>query len=164
MMVKGKKTTQTKAIQLIDYRKKKLLAVGWREWLALPELGIGALKAKIDTGARTSALHAFAINPFREAGKHRIHFQVHPLQRSNNKTIVCVADIEDVRWVTDSGGHKERRYVIKTLISIGGLSWPIEVTLTNRDTMNFRMLLGRTAMRNRIMVNPAASYLIGNSR
>lgn len=137
-----------------------LVVIGWREWFALPELGIKQIKAKIDTGARTSALHAFAIRPFKEQGKHRIRFKVHPYQRRSDVTIECVADVSDIRWVTDSGGHKERRFVIKTMAHMGQLKWPIEVTLTNRDTMNFRMLLGRTAMCHRLIVNPAASFLI----
>lgn len=137
-----------------------LILIGWREWIALPELGIPRIKAKIDTGARTSALHAFAVEPFKENGISRVRFQIHPRQKDNDTIIVCEADVSDERTVTDSGGHKELRYVIKTPIVLGKLRWVIELTLTNRDTMGFRMLLGRTAMHHRLTVDPSRSFLI----
>ena len=136
-----------------------LPVLGWREWIALPSLNINKVKAKIDTGARTSALHAFSIEPFKKQGKHYVRFDVHPLQR-RDKTVACVAQISDIRWVTDSGGHRERRYVIKTILNIAHYAWPIELTLTNRDIMRFRMLLGRNALKHHFLVNPAASYLM----
>jgi hypothetical protein len=136
------------------------ITVGWREWAALPALGIEKIKVKVDSGARTSALHAFELHPFKKGGKHYIRFKIHPLQRRSDVVRECVTEVEDIRWVTDSGGHRERRYVIKTLINMGSISWPIEITLTNRDTMNFRMLLGRTAMKKRVMVNPTLSFLV----
>lgn len=138
------------------------LIVGWREWLTLPELGIPAIKAKIDTGARTSALHAFELNTFRERGQLRVRFGIHPLQKRHDIEIFCEADVIDHRMVTDSGGHREKRYVIETPVRLGEQEWSIEVTLTNRDTMLFRMLLGRTAMRRRVLVNPASSFLTGH--
>lgn len=147
----------------ISRRKRELRVVGWREWLSLPELGIDRIKAKVDTGARTSALHAFEIRPFKEQDKHYIQFKMHPLQRRTDVQISCVAEVKDIRWVVDSGGHKERRFVIKTPLKVGGEIWSVELTLTNRDTMNFRMLLGRTAMRHRIIVNPAVSFLLPES-
>jgi hypothetical protein len=137
-----------------------LILIGWREWVSLPDLGIPRIKAKIDTGARTSALHAFALEPFKENGKSRIRFQIHPRQRDDQTIITCEADVCDERTVTDSGGHKELRYVIKTPIVLGKLRWMIEITLTNRDTMGFRMLLGRTAMHHRLTVNPSRSFLM----
>jgi hypothetical protein len=137
-----------------------ILMVGWREWVSLPELGIERIKVKIDSGARTSALHAFSIKRFKQGSKHRIRFNIHPLQRRSDVVVTCETDIIDVRWVTDSGGHRERRYVIKTPLMLGQQKWPIEITLTNRDTMHFRMLLGRTALHHHVIVNPSASYLL----
>ena len=138
-----------------------LTAIGWREWLSLPELGIPYLKAKVDTGARTSALHACYLEPFRERGAAMVRFGIHPLQRRTDILIDCIAAVIDRREVTDSGGHRERRYVIETPAVLGDVTWPLELTLTNRDSMRFRMLLGRTAMEDRFMVIPSASYLLG---
>jgi hypothetical protein len=138
---------------------KKYDMVGWREWVCLPELGIEKIKAKVDTGARTSALHAFSLKPFKENGRDRIRFDIHPLQHNTDKIVTCTADIIDLRWVSDSGGHREERYVVNTPLIIGDISWPIEITLTERDTMLFRMLLGRSAIRKRFVVNPARSFL-----
>ncbi|HEX4044614.1 MAG TPA: ATP-dependent zinc protease [Gammaproteobacteria bacterium] len=139
--------------------KRKYTTIGWREWVGLPDLGITTIKAKIDTGARTSALHAFSLEPFTEQGQQKIRFGIHPLQHDTQTIITCVADIVDKRMVTDSGGHQEERYVIATQITIAGQSWPIEITLTERETMLFRMLLGRRALRKRFLVNPARSFL-----
>ncbi|WP_022943457.1 ATP-dependent zinc protease [Pseudoalteromonas ruthenica] len=134
------------------------ITVGWREWLALPELGIDKIKAKVDTGARTSCIHAFRVEEFIQDEQVWVRFWVHPIQDDNNTEIQCQAKVIDQRTVTDSGGHQEQRYVIQTQLLIGGQQWPIEATLTNRDTMKFRMLLGRTAMAGRIVVDPELSY------
>jgi hypothetical protein len=138
-----------------------LTPIGWREWLSLPQLGIAHLKAKVDTGARTSALHAFFVEPFRAQGVEMVRFGIHPLQRRTDIIIECTAAVLDRRDVTDSGGHREMRYVIETLVKLGGVSWPLQLTLTNRDSMRFRMLLGRAALEDKFMVVPSASYLLG---
>ena len=144
-----------------DYAYTGLAAIGWREWLSLPELGIPQIKAKVDTGARTSALHACYVKPFRKRGVRMVRFGIHPLQRRKDVIIDCTATVIDRRDVTDSGGHREMRYVIETLATLGNVTWRVELTLTNRDTMRFRMLLGRTAMEERFVVVPSASYLLG---
>lgn len=138
---------------------QKLPVIGWREWVGLPELGIAKIKAKVDTGARTSALHAFSLKPFTENGKDKIAFEIHPLQHNKNEIITCIADVIDKRAVTDSGGHTEERYVIVTPLTIAGQNWPIEITLTERENMLFRMLLGRSALRKHFIVNPARSFV-----
>ena len=142
-------------------RKKELMTLGWREWVDLPELGLVSIKAKVDTGARTSALHAFEVCQFDADGRRRVEFRMHPRQKDNDTVVVCRADVIDERVVRDSGGHTEKRWVIETPVTIGGETWPIEITLTARDDMLFRMLLGRTAIRKRAVVDPARSYLVG---
>ena len=145
-----------------DIRRHKqtdLGVLGWREWISLPDLGINRIKAKVDTGARTSTLHAFALKPFTEEGRQRIRFDIHPLQHNTAEIITCIAEVVDKRLVTDSGGHEEERYVIQTPITIAGQTWSIEITLTERENMLFRMLLGRSALRKRFIVNPARSFV-----
>jgi hypothetical protein len=138
--------------------------LGWREWVSIPNLGIDRIKAKVDTGARTSTLHAFSLQPFRNNGQEKIKFDMHPLQHNTKKVISCEADVIDIRWVTDSGGHSEERYVIATPIVIGEHTWLIEITLTERDNMLFRMLLARNAIRGRFTVDPARSFLMSKRR
>lgn len=140
------------------------ILVGWREWVDLPNLGLEHIKAKIDTGARTSALHAFEVEVFTDKGQHFVRFRMHPVQKRKDIVEECISEVVDTRWVSDSGGHREKRVVIVTDVSLGGLIWPVEMTLTNRDTMQFRMLLGRTAMENRIVVDPSASFLLGRRK
>jgi len=149
---------------LLNNKTESLVTLGWREWVALPELGIRQIKAKVDTGARTSALHAFQIEEFTERGKPRVRFRIHPIQRDNETVVECVADIVDQRVVSDSGGHREKRYVIRTDVVIGPHTWNAELTLTARDDMLFRMLLGRTAMKGQAQVDPSRSYLVGKKR
>lgn len=138
---------------------KKYPILGWREWVALPQLGIARIKAKIDTGARTSALHAFSLEPYQENGKEKIKFLMHPFQNDTKHIIACAADVIDKRFVTDSGGHREERFVIQTLITAASLTWTIEITLTERENMLFRMLLGRSALKKRFTVNPGRSFI-----
>jgi hypothetical protein len=138
--------------------------MGWREWMALPDLGLPGIKAKIDTGARTSALHAFFVETYRNGGKEFVRFGVHPLPGNNKLIRVCHAEVKDCRRVTDSGGHVEDRHVIETDVQIAEYRFPIELTLTNRDTMKFRMLLGRSALQKiDVLVAPDRSYLLGPS-
>ena len=136
------------------------VTVGWREYLTLPELGLPRIRTKVDTGARSSALHATNIERFDRNGETWVRFATQPNRRSDD-AFVCEALMLDERWITDSGGHRALRPVIKTTLEMAGQQWPIEVSLGPRDTMKFRMLLGRTAMRGRLTVDPACSFLLG---
>ncbi|SFP10652.1 30S ribosomal protein S6--L-glutamate ligase [Tranquillimonas alkanivorans] len=132
--------------------------LGWEEWVSLPDLGLPALKAKVDTGARTSALHAYEIEPFGPAARPRVRFMVHPVPGRSDLAIPCSAEVLDRREVTSSNGETELRYVIQSEISVGGRTWPIELTLTDRGTMAYRMLLGRQALSEDIVVSPGDSF------
>jgi ribosomal protein S6--L-glutamate ligase len=135
------------------------LMLGWEEWVVLPELGLPAIKAKVDTGARTSALHAFYVEPFGPARARKVRFGVHPVPRRYDIEVECVARLVDRREVRSSNGEREQRYVIETPIRIGEREWPIEVTLTDRNIMTYRMLLGRQAISSDVLVDPSASFL-----
>ncbi len=137
------------------------IVVGSEEWCALPLLGIPAIKARVDSGARTSAIHAFNIKAFKRGLVSWVSFEVHPLQNNRRTIVRCEAEVLDKRVVKSSSGIAEKRYVIKTTLEHDGKNWPIEMTLTNRDSMGYRMLLGREAMIGRILVDPAASFLGG---
>jgi hypothetical protein len=140
---------------------KEPLKIGWREWVGLPDLRVAAIKAKVDTGARTSALHAYNVQPFRRGGTLWLRFELHPIQRSEGMKVACEARAVDERAVRNSGGGVERRYIIRTLLKLGERSWPIELALANRDQMGFRMLLGRTALEGRALIEPGRSDLLG---
>ncbi|MGH7202231.1 MAG: ATP-dependent zinc protease family protein [Planctomycetaceae bacterium] len=141
--------------------KRERVAVGWREWVALPDLAVPAIKAKMDTGARSSAIHAFRLRTERRNGVNIVRFDVHPFQRTARETVSVEAEVLEYRNVKTSGGHVTRRPVILTTIELFGRRWTIELTLANRDTMGFRMLLGREAIRGRFLVDPGRSYLAG---
>ncbi|MBY0588974.1 RimK/LysX family protein [bacterium] len=138
-----------------------LPAIGWREWVALPELGIRAIKAKVDTGAASSSLHAMDVEEFQRAGKKMISFRVHPLQRNARAFIESEAELLEYRHVKSSGGHQTLRPVIVTTVEVLGIRCSIELTLASRDTMGFRMLLGREALAGRFVVDSGRSFLGG---
>ncbi len=142
--------------------KKPRTVIGWEEWCAIPGLGLPAIKAKIDTGAKTSALHAYDIRTFRKDGESFVRFKVHPLQRNQRLEVECVAPLKDKRAVISSNGEKETRHVIEIRLKIGGKKFSTEITLTSRHKMAFRMLLGREALRKGgMVVDPARSYVLG---
>ncbi len=137
------------------------IVIGKEEWCALPELGLPAVKARIDSGAKTSSLHAFNIHPFEENGKKYVHFDIHPIQDNRKIIQSCRGLVVDRRSVKSSSGEKENRHVIKTPVTLGEETWDIEVTLTNRDSMGYRMLLGREAMKERVLIDPDTSFCAG---
>lgn len=138
---------------------RKLPLIGWREVISLPQLNIPEIKAKIDTGARSSALHACAIEHYDEKGQAMIRFWVHPYQKNTQYSIEAAAKLLEMREVRNSGGVAQLRPVVETVVELGERKWSIELTLTNRDVMGFRMLLGRQAVRNQFLVDPGQSYL-----
>ena len=142
-------------------RSKKKQILGWREWVSLPSLRIVAIRAKLDTGAKTSALHAWDISVREVKGEKWIRFRVLPMQSEGVTPVLCEAPLSDRRWVTSSSGTRELRYIIETTLQIGPKSWPIELSLTNREGLEFPMIIGREAMRNRLIVDPRASYRAG---
>lgn len=133
--------------------------IGWKEFVALPQLKVDRIKAKIDTGARSSAIHAFNIQELSKNGTKIIRFQIHPIQRDDETIITTEAELLEYRQIRNSGGVAQLRPVIKTNVKLGKQIWSIELSLTNRDEMGFRMLLGREAVRNKFLVNPGKSFL-----
>lgn len=144
--------------------RPNLPVVGWREWLALPELGIPSIKAKIDTGARSSCVHAFDVEVLEREGRAYVRFSVHPVQRSCRGAVSCEAPVLEFRQVRSSSGHVDVRPVIVTTMEILGQTRAIELTLANRDLMGFRMLLGREAFRGRFLVDASRSYYNGKPK
>ena len=142
-------------------KSHQLPVIGWREWVTLPDFGIDAIKAKVDTGLRSAAIHAYDIDIHRRGGVDIVRFKVHPLQRNTTRTVEAQARLLDRRPVRSSSGHAALRLVVATTVRVFDQSWPIELTLSNRDEMGFRMLLGRQAIRRRFTVDPGPSYLTG---
>lgn len=144
--------------------KPAKLQVGWREWLALPDLGIDLIKCKVDSGARSSALDATFVEPFRRGTESYVRFGVCPVQFQDEPRLICEAPTLGQRQVTDSGGRRDLRYVIRTHIVLGTARFPIELTLAARKTMRFRMLLGRSAIRGSYLLDPGRSFLAGKPK
>jgi len=139
--------------------KPKKVRIGWREWVSLPDLGVDRIKAKVDTGARSSSIHASNIKTFKRNGKLWVSFDIYPLQRNRIRKLACSALITDRRRVTSSSGKNEERYFIETTLKVANNIHVIEISLTNRDQMGFRLLLGRTALRGLYFVDPEKSFL-----
>jgi hypothetical protein len=144
--------------------KPDLRVIGWREWVGLPDLGIKKIKAKVDTGARSSSLHAFDLHQFEKEGVKWVRFKFHPLQRTAKRTIEASAEILEYRSVRSSSGAAQLRPVIVTQVELLGIRWPVELTLANRDEMGFRMLLGREAFRKRFLVDAGNSFFGGQPK
>ena len=161
-MTKQHRADHTSKFELLEH--KGLVIIGWREWVCLPNLNIKRIKAKIDTGARTSALHAFDIEEFSDHGRKMVRFKVHPKQRDSSKIVHAIAPLVDKRHVKDSHGGVSHRPVILAQAALGPFTWELELTLVNRDPMGFRMLLGRQALRGRLLVDPHRSYLLGRRK
>lgn len=141
--------------------REPLPVLGWREWVTFPELGLPPVKAKVDTGARSSAIHAFDVERFERDGKPWVRFKVHPVQRNEELTVQSEAPLLERRFVRDTSGRRTLRPVIVTHAELLGRRWPIELTLASRDEMGFRMLLGRQAVRRRFLVDPGRSFVGG---
>ncbi|MGW9268664.1 MULTISPECIES: ATP-dependent zinc protease family protein [Microbacterium] len=136
---------------------------GWREWVSLPDLGVDWIKAKIDTGARTSSLHAFDVHEFEREGEAWVRFRVNPWQDSQDDAVVVECPVHDRRAVRSSSGHAQERLVVQLIIRLVDREVLAEVTLSNRDEMGFRMLIGREALRHGYVVDPARSFLGGRA-
>ena len=138
--------------------------VGWREWVGLPALGVPWIKAKLDTGARTSALHAFDLEEIVRDGRPWVRFSVHPWQRNAEDAVTAELPVHDQRHVRSSSGHAQERYVVLLDLRLADHTVTAEVTLTRRDEMGFRMLVGREALRQGFVVDSGHSYLGGRPR
>ena len=141
-------------------KKRQRPLIGWREWAAFPDLGIERINAKIDTGAKTSAIHAFKLKEVLIDGVPHVEFYLHPRRRRRKPEIFCCAPVADKRLIRSSNGQEEERYVIETRLRLGDRLWKIELTLTNRDAMGYRLLIGRDALRRKFLIDPGASYLL----
>jgi hypothetical protein len=132
---------------------------GWREWVQLPGIGVPWIKAKLDTGAQTSSLHAFTITEFERDGADWVRFRVRPWQKAIDDEVVVECPVHDRRRVRSSSGHVQDRYVVRVRLMLAGREVTAEVTLTNRDAMGFRMLIGREALRQGFDVTSSRSFL-----
>lgn len=146
---------------LNKYFAPRKIAIGWNEWCTLPELSLPIIKAKIDTGAKISALHAFDIKTFFKEGIEYAIFHIHPIQGNHTISKICTAVVVDRRNIMSSNGHRECRIVIKTPLKLENSVWDILITLSNRDPLQFRMLLGREALSERVIIHPNRSCLLG---
>ena len=149
---------------MLNEKKSTLPVIGWREWVGLPDFGIQTIKVKVDTGARSSSLHAFDLHEFVRDGVNWVRFQVHPVQRKRDNTVEVEAKVLEFRSIRSSSGKAAMRPVIVTNIELLGAMWPIELTLASRDEMGFRMLLGREAFRGRFLVDAGQSYYGGRPK
>ncbi len=145
-------------------KRERLPVIGWREWVGLPDLMVGRIKAKVDSGARSSSLHAFDIEHFERDDEPWVKFKIHPIQRSDRRVLEAEAPVTDSRMVRSSNGKAQRRTVITTRLTLLGEEWPVELTLADRNQMSFRMLLGREAFRRRFLVDAGDSYLGGKPK
>jgi hypothetical protein len=146
---------------MVKTKVSSLPVIGWREWVGLPDFGIEAIKVKVDTGARSSSLHASELREFERDGEKWVRFKVHPVQRKRDMTVDIEARIIEYRSVRSSSGKSTIRPVIATQLKLLGITWPVELTLASRDKMGFRMLLGREAFRGRFLVDAGRSYFSG---
>lgn len=142
--------------------KQPKLISGWREWAQLPDLNVEYIKVKIDTGAKTSSLHAFDLKTYTDGGREWLQFDIRPFQDNETITHTCRSPIVDHRWITSSSGHKQKRFIIETTLTLGEYSSLIEISIANRDEMGFRMLVGRNAPKGRILVDPSHSFLLSH--
>lgn len=145
----------------INSRTKSPLLVGWREWAMLPTLCDEPILAKIDTGAKTSAVHAYRVREVTRDGRPHVEFYLHPVQKERRPEIYCLEPIYGRRSVRSSNGAEQERIVIVVPLRLGRRKWPIELTLANRDDMGFRLLIGRDALGKRVVIDPARSYMLG---
>jgi len=149
---------------MVKRKDANLPVIGWREWVGLPDFGIEAIKVKVDTGARSSSLHASNLREFERDGKKWVRFKVHPIQRKRDATVEIEARIIEYRSVRSSSGKATIRPVVVTRLTLLGITWPVELTLASRDKMGFRMLLGREAFRGRFLVDVGNSYFGGKPK
>lgn len=151
--------TDLPSLFAVTQPKQKRKIIGWREWVSLPDLGVKEIKAKVDTGADNSSLHAFDLELYEEDGRQMVRFDIHPRQRKSTPSIPCVAEVVGERMVKNPGGRAERRPIIRTTLVVAGEEFEAVINLTTRDEMTFRMLLGRRTVRRNFVVDPGHSYL-----